>query len=177
MQRENELIKDNITFLRQGIDLLENLADNIYRNNHHDYFQSGIGKHFRHVLDHYIGFSTSENRRIDYDHRERDYRLETDRYYAMEIADEMIKYLENITHSPLSLTTVVEVKCNEGCDNNGDSLWSASTIKRELGFLISHTIHHYAIIALLLRIQGVTPPANLGIAPSTLKFQDLMIED
>jgi len=53
-------------------------------------------------------------------------------------------------------------------DDDG-SPWSESTVKRELQYLQAHTIHHYALIALILRIQGITPHDEFGVAPSTLR--------
>jgi hypothetical protein len=44
----------------------------------------------------------------------------------------------------------------------------ASTVARELQFLLSHTVHHYALIALILRLQGFEPGEEFGVAPSTL---------
>jgi hypothetical protein len=49
-------------------------------------------------------------------------------------------------------------------------VWSYSSIGRELQFLLSHTIHHYALIALALRLQGYEPSAEFGVAPSTLQY-------
>ena len=46
---------------------------------------------------------------------------------------------------------------------------SSSTIGRELVFLHSHTTHHFALIAFLLRAQGVTVPADFGLNPATVK--------
>jgi hypothetical protein len=42
-----------------------------------------------------------------------------------------------------------------------------STLGRELAFVASHTIHHFAIVALLLRDMGIGVPARFGYAPST----------
>ena len=47
--------------------------------------------------------------------------------------------------------------------------WSGSTVRRELDFLLSHTVHHYALIAMSLRLRGLPVPAELGVAPSTLE--------
>jgi len=49
----------------------------------------------------------------------------------------------------------------------GDSVIGWSTSARELAFVISHTIHHQAIIAVLLASQGVAVPHRFGVAPST----------
>ena len=46
--------------------------------------------------------------------------------------------------------------------------WASSTIERELQFLASHTVHHFTVIALLLRLDGVEVDADFGVAPSTL---------
>jgi uncharacterized damage-inducible protein DinB len=42
-----------------------------------------------------------------------------------------------------------------------------SSVGRELAFVVSHTIHHCAVIALLLRDLGVAVPPRFGYAPST----------
>jgi hypothetical protein len=49
------------------------------------------------------------------------------------------------------------------------SVWAASSLARELQFTLSHTVHHYALIALILRLQGFAPPADFGVAPATLQ--------
>lgn len=50
--------------------------------------------------------------------------------------------------------------------------WVLSTLERELQFLASHTVHHYALIALTLRAQGVTVGTDFGMAPSTLRHSE-----
>ena len=49
--------------------------------------------------------------------------------------------------------------------------WSQSTIRRELQYLQAHTVHHYALIAFILRLQGREPAASFGVAPSTLRHR------
>jgi uncharacterized damage-inducible protein DinB len=44
-------------------------------------------------------------------------------------------------------------------------------VGRELQFLASHTLHHYALIAALLRLQGVEPGEEFGVAPGTLEHR------
>ena len=34
----------------------------------------------------------------------------------------------------------------------------------------AHTVHHYALIAIASRLQGIFPDASFGVAPSTLKY-------
>ena len=47
----------------------------------------------------------------------------------------------------------------------------ASSLGRELLFLASHTVHHYALIAVLVRLWGVAPDDDFGVAPSTLAYE------
>jgi hypothetical protein len=48
--------------------------------------------------------------------------------------------------------------------------WCSSSVVRELEFLQSHTVHHYSLIAILLRLQGIEPEEDFGVAPSTLEY-------
>ena len=57
-----------------------------------------------------------------------------------------------------------------GCD--AEQRWIVSTISRELQYLASHTVHHYALIALHLRDAGFTTDPDFGVAPSTLKHRE-----
>jgi uncharacterized damage-inducible protein DinB len=42
-----------------------------------------------------------------------------------------------------------------------------TSLARELVFALQHTIHHQAIVAVLLHEQGIAAPAEFGYAPST----------
>jgi hypothetical protein len=46
------------------------------------------------------------------------------------------------------------------------SMWS--TACRELQALRSHTIHHFAVIAMALHAWGIAADPDFGVAPSTL---------
>ncbi len=52
-------------------------------------------------------------------------------------------------------------------DVDADPDWSRSTLKRELQFLVSHTVHHFALIRALLGGSGIDPGESFGLAPST----------
>ena len=53
----------------------------------------------------------------------------------------------------------------------GDGGWLGTSLGRELEFLISHTVHHYALMAVIAGQQDAALPVDFGLAPSTLKFQ------
>lgn len=50
---------------------------------------------------------------------------------------------------------------------SGDSVTGWSTLARELAFVVSHTIHHQAIIGVLLAIHGHAVPERFGHSPAT----------
>ncbi|MDZ7343110.1 MAG: DinB family protein [candidate division KSB1 bacterium] len=157
-------------FLRQGIDLLGQISDAMYVKAVAPYAASGVGKHIRHNLDHYemflAGLATSS---INYDGRLRDPQIETDRRHAMQKMLSIILRLEGLEAKRLD--DPISVNMNEGDKAKDSSSPSQSTIRRELQFLLSHTVHHYALIAIILKIQGFECDKDFGVAPSTLKYQ------
>ena len=51
-----------------------------------------------------------------------------------------------------------------------DNSFMESSISRELQVLSSHTIHHFAMIAMTLRFHGIEIDPEFGMAPSTLRY-------
>jgi uncharacterized damage-inducible protein DinB len=65
-----------------------------------------------------------------------------------------------------SLDEPIEVAAITSTDGHAVMGWS--TLARELAFVLSHTIHHQAIVALLLEQQGVSAGDDrFGYAPTT----------
>ncbi len=46
-----------------------------------------------------------------------------------------------------------------------------STPDRERAFVLSHIVHHNALIAVIVRLVGAEPPADFGYAPFTVTHQ------
>jgi hypothetical protein len=155
--------------LRQGVDLLEKADDSTYTKVEKSAYADGgaIGRHFRHCLEFVNCFLTGiENGRVDYNRRERNHLLETNRKYAIAEYGRTIQILENLT-LPEDGNALL-VKPEDTTDD--EDYWCASSIERELDFLQSHTIHHYALIGFKLRAFGFKLSAEFGVAPSTLRF-------
>jgi uncharacterized damage-inducible protein DinB len=159
-----------MVYVQQGIDLLADITDNLYTKNNTKYSKSGIGRHFRHIIEHYYSFLEAEADVIDYDDRERNIRLETDRDYMISELKKVKIKLSNYEKQPELLDKPIKIRSNEGIGEE-DSPLSSATRRRELQFLISHTVHHYALIGLILQTLGYLPQASFGVAPSTLKFE------
>jgi uncharacterized damage-inducible protein DinB len=123
-----------------------------------------IGEHVRHCLDHVAalerGIATGE---VCYDHRARNTVVERAPALAMSrivrAAARLGALGDELLQRRLTLTAQVH--------DDGRMVRTTTTVGRELAFVISHTIHHSAIVAVLLERAGQVRPSRLGIAPTT----------
>ncbi len=165
---QESLLRSLNEILEQGVDLLDGIDDHLYRKTEDGAFpgNGSIGGHFRHCLE-FIGcfLSGVEEGRVDYDRRERNIRLDAEREFAITEFQRMIRTLEEF--SLLESGNALLVRPEE---IGVDDLWCESSIERELEFLRSHTVHHYALIALKLRASEIEIPDDFGVARSTLRF-------
>jgi uncharacterized damage-inducible protein DinB len=170
MNQEQHPAGDNIVYLRQGIELIERLDDEAYTAIPDGPFRGGVGSQFRHCIDFYLCFLRGlAEGRVDYGSRDRDARIETDRGYAVERTLRLIDELSRLNAD--AGDRVLQVRSDLPASSDAQHEWSGSTMLRELQFLVSHTIHHYALIVSLLMRQGMEPGpelAGFGVAPSTL---------
>ncbi len=173
MNKTPEVIVSNIHFLQQGIELLETITDELYTTNKGKYNKSGIGRHFRHIVEHYFSLIDAHFEGIiNYDDRSRDLRLENDREFMIYTLSKVIDAIKELGKAPSLINNKVIIVCNTGSENEVDTV-SSSSVLRELQFLISHTVHHYALIGFILKTMEFTPKKNFGVAPSTLKHEKL----
>ncbi len=170
MHKHTLVVNSNIFFLNQGIELLTEVSDDQYSSNDGKYNKSGIGRHFRHIIEHYISLLNEQDGHVDYDARERNLRLEVDREFMISTMREIMENLQVFSTNPDALDKLITVRSNEGVGEENSPL-SRSTIRRELQFLISHTVHHYALIGLILKTMGFNPSPEFGVAPSTLRHE------
>jgi uncharacterized damage-inducible protein DinB len=150
----------NVAALREGLALFQRIGAARYARVVPELAPSAIGGHFRHLHDHYVSFlSGLATGRVDYEARERDARFECDLAHARARVEQTIAGLEAMRETDGA--RVLDVRAE------GD--WVRSSVARELRFLASHTIHHYALIRLMLAADGVACDASFGVAPSTLE--------
>lgn len=162
------VIRQNLLFLDQAAELLAGLDPAAYAPSGGDGARrTGVGPHLRHCLDFYLCFLRDlDGGRIDYDRRARDRGLEADLEAARRALAEIRRRLERL--DPTRLDAALEVRTDVAPFEDSETAWSRSTVGRELRFLASHTVHHFALMAPLLRAQGIEPGAEFGVAPSTL---------
>lgn len=167
------IIEANITALESGTAILRQLSDNQYNRITSPYFSASVGKHFRHILDHYLSFvSGLAGNHINYDARARNTRIENNLSYALDVIEDIKRALKNLEHKTAAhmdqSNTVQVTLCTSVA---GQTTPVTSSVYRELVFLQGHTTHHYAIIAAILRFADVEVDQAFGIAPSTLKYE------
>jgi hypothetical protein len=127
---------------------------------------SSIGQHVRHVLEFYICLSEGiKTNIVNYDKRCRNLSIENDPNYAIIVLGELVDLFSNHHSNQATVTNVTEF--------DGKEIAANSSVLRELIYLIEHSIHHYAIIAIALRneFSHVQIPTNFGIAYSTAKHK------
>ncbi|MEP6903063.1 MAG: hypothetical protein ABJA66_15030 [Actinomycetota bacterium] len=160
---QKSLVGQCVAVLRQGIDLIENLDDVLFTRCETPE-KASVGTHFRHNLDFVTNLLKGlESGKLDYNLREIDLQIETNRQYAISRFSVTVSALENLTSEKLERQILVRSETIE-------SLWCESSAMRELEFLQSHTIHHYALIVAKLSAYGFSVPKDFGVAPSTLEF-------
>lgn len=161
-----EAVNGNCHLLRQAAELLRGIEDVTYAEGGRAPDVSPVGVHVRHLIDHYQAFFTGlPEGRIDYDQRQRQTAMETDRQLALATVLGLARDLERIDEA-MGMREVMVSSRSAGDSSEPD--WSRTTIKRELQFLVSHTVHHFALIKPLLQREGVTLDEQFGYAPSTL---------
>jgi len=164
------LLEANIKALQEGAELLALLEADQYTQGFKPAFQSTIGAHFRHVLEHYrcfLGQMTS--RKFCYDDRDRDQLLECDRVYASTTIVDLIDQLTELDSDLFDQDYSIEDQQVAGRVK--------TTLHRELLFLQSHTVHHYAIIGAMTRAFGKRPDEDFGVAIATREHHKSCTKD
>ncbi len=161
-------IRDNLAAIDQGIALLNEISQDRYTQRIAACFNSAAGGHMRHVIEHYLSFLQGlETGEIDYESRARDPLIESDPGYAVGQMMVIKRRLDEFAAGNEDRSLRVRV---ETAPATATEPWAGSTGLRELEFLLSHTIHHYALIAVVCGLAGHATPADFGMAPSTLRY-------
>jgi uncharacterized damage-inducible protein DinB len=154
----------NCCALEEGVELLRTLPADLYIAHFKPAFQSTIGAHYRHVLEHYHCFlGQLESGIFNYDERARAPLLEQDSAYAIRTIESIIDKLNALNFDlPMGEYQLLEHYAAQPI---------ATNLARELAFLQSHTVHHFAMIAAIARGLGLATQADFGVAIATLCYQ------
>ena len=123
-----------------------------------------VGEHVRHCLDHARALlSSAEADTLTYDSRLRGSDVERSPLAAIGEIDRVSRQLPRLDafalERPISLVAMTHRDLPQAT--------METTLGREVAFVIQHTIHHCALVAMQLDRLGIEVPARFGYAPST----------
>ncbi len=129
---------------------------------------NGIGPHTRHCIEHLASLQGGfEHGVIDYDARARDRALEEDPVASAAIVRNLTQWLRelpaHLLDTPLIVVQIPQVDM--------PATRAASSLRRELLFINSHTIHHLALVTMLAEVHEIPVPGRLGLAYSTQAYE------
>tara|TARA_R110001583_G_scaffold42735_2_gene135865 strand:+ start:12387 stop:12932 length:546 start_codon:yes stop_codon:yes gene_type:complete len=131
-------------------------------------FISSAGAHMRHILDHYVAIINGlEVGIIDYDKRSRGGSVETDVNAALKQISQIEFFLLSLHDEQLSQSIMLSTEVS--VEKKQVEIVSTS-VARELVFVGSHAIHHFAMIEQISKAQKSSTPKQFGIAPATATF-------
>src|SRR5262245_38027201 len=154
-----------VAVLRQLADVIRALTDEQYRAKPVGVVSSNVGGHVRHCLDHIEALLAGvEVGELNYDRRRRGTEVETSRDAALDVIRrqerQLLAFPPHAERHPLRLSAIVS--------SSLPAVEVETTVGRELAFVLSHTVHHNALIAVMALTLGVPVPDHFGYAPSTI---------
>lgn len=142
--------------------LLAQLSSQDYSNPCPALSNSTIGEHTRHSIE---MFQCLENQYelgvVNYDNRQRDYKIQTDPEFAKVAIQNVINNLRKV-NKKIILQQIID----------GEELNIESNYDRELLYNLEHCIHHQALIKVaVLQNENLQIDANFGVARSTIEYR------
>lgn len=130
---------------------------------------STVGQHFRHILEFYTCLLEGiETDYVSYGSRRRDDRIAESPAAALAVLEYVAAAAGALNeHGPLNVES--EFSDDAGCQ----AAVYRSSVGRELQYAFDHAVHHLAIIRIGLEMcfPAIPLSADLGVAPSTLKYR------
>jgi len=162
------MLTSQLEVLEQGRLYLKGITEEDYIEIITPNFISSVGSHIRHIIDHYQSIISGLNSGlIDYDLRLRGSKVEESPQLAIEKFDEIETWMKSLSTDTLtqniSLSTEVSTR-------NKEVQIVETSVARELVFVGSHAVHHYAMIAQITFAQTTTANTSFGVAPATATF-------
>ncbi len=132
-------------------------------------FAGPVGAHLRHIIEHYEALLMPAQRgAVDYDGRPRDRELER----STRLARQRIVALQQRLASCTGLACDEPVRVRGQGGLAGEFVFGVgSTIGRELVFVASHAIHHFALLQAHCKQFGIYISTDFGKAPATVAHQ------
>lgn len=156
----------SIKVLMQLLNVLEQIQTQDYTADI-ERLEATVGQHTRHILEFYTCLINGlETGIVNYDHRKRDNRIETDKFFAIQKIKETISFMKDFQKNP-ALSLIISYDYSAL-----DNVEIKTSFQRELAYNIEHTIHHLAIMkpTIVERCAYIILPEYFGIASSTVRY-------
>ena len=123
---------------------------------------SSIGEHTRHIIEMFQCLENQyESGLINYDKRNRDYRIQTDTAFAIQSIEEVKNQIDK-NNIKLELLQIVD----------SEELLIETNYNRELLYNLEHCIHHQALIKVaVFQMTHLQIDENFGVARSTIEYR------
>ena len=161
----------NAAIIRASITQLEMVSSIVLQLNNEDYTKPisnlksvSIGKHIRHILEFYeCLIKQSAENFVQYDSRKRNLLIEEDKYYTLDFIKALIEKLSDLPMNK-NIRFITSI--------NNQKVDVQTTLYRELAYNIEHTVHHFAMLSIIIPIHFPTIhlPENFGYADSTIQY-------
>jgi hypothetical protein len=158
------LVNEAAEILKQLKIVVEALPEKDYSLNLDIVEGNTIGMHIRHILEFYKSLEYGLNKEfVDYDARERNLELETNKNAALIEIERIQKWLNSICNN-------TEIKI---LHHSEKEMVLNSSISRELAYNIEHSIHHMAIIKICINASfaNFKLDENFGLAYATIQYR------
>lgn len=144
---------------------ISQLSDAEYVQPSNTLFHATIGQHVRHIIELFLclenGYMSGT---VNYEKRKRDYRIETDRNFALTL-------LRDIYHQLGKPNKDIVLEAEDYGDTP-EVVAIPSNYFREIAYNLEHTIHHMALIRVgINEVSSIVLPDEFGVAYSTVKFR------
>jgi hypothetical protein len=150
--------------------VLHSLSGEEYSRQSNLLFKATIGQHVRHIIELFVELDKGyESGTVNYEKRKRDNKIETDKYFASLLLEDIINKV-----GKKDKTLVLET----GFTNLAEDVICMNTnYYRELAYNIEHTIHHIALIRVgINELSTITADENFGVAPATIKYRKACVQ-
>ncbi|MGZ8540845.1 MAG: hypothetical protein ACXWV6_09390, partial [Chitinophagaceae bacterium] len=102
---------------------------------------------------------------VNYEKRKRDYKIETDKDFAIQLLREIYHRLDRP-----NISLVMEAE--DYLKTTATVLTISTNYYREIAYNLEHTIHHMALIRVgIYEVSSLVLPDEFGVAYSTIKFR------
>ena len=165
------MVADLLAFNLAIIEQAEQVISVLQSTGNLDRYGEYVGPHLRHILEHYeaLLLMQKKNRNVvNYDERERDRSLENEPKYMLSRLQSLTNAIKDWDSHNVSQPIAV---CLKGGLSGELEFITNSTLGRELMFLASHAVHHFALVQVWCLQHGIRLSADFGKAPATVAYE------